>query len=318
MHETWKTVSSEMVIAIRGKRSSAMLSKRLGYRTNAVSAWVAGRRFPTVGEFLRVCALLKVDVNKAFVQFHPATAELIWTNRSFTPDRWLSALRGRTPLKLIAERAKSSRFAVSRWLKGQTHPRLPEFLCLVEAITDRVSDLADALVGIKNLPTLLDKHRRRAAARNLSVEYPESEAILRIMETESYRQLPRHRPGVLAAALGLIPEREQQILDALETAGVLEALDGRYRHLPFLTVDTTTTTQLLNRIKAHWARVALERLDAPRDSDWLGYNLMSLSETDLERVRDILRNVYREIRALAASSEPVESAALLNLHLVTF
>jgi hypothetical protein len=46
--------------------------------------------------------------------------------------------------------------------------------------------------------------------------------------------------------------------------------------------------------------------------------VISLSEADLERVREILRAAYREIRALAVTSEPVEAAALLNLQLVTF
>jgi hypothetical protein len=45
---------------------------------------------------------------------------------------------------------------------------------------------------------------------------------------------------------------------------------------------------------------------------------MSLSAADLERVREILRNAYRELRALAAASEPIERAALLNLQLVAF
>jgi hypothetical protein len=83
-------------------------------------------------------------------------------------------------------------------------------------------------------------------------------------------------------------------------------------------VDTTADSSALNRLKTHWANAATARIDAPREQDWLGYNLMSLSAHDLERAREILRHAYREIRALAAASEPVEVAALLNLQLVTF
>jgi transcriptional regulator with XRE-family HTH domain len=317
--EIWNRVAREMVAARRGGRSRAQLSRRLGYRTNVVSDWEAGRRYPTAEEFLRICERLRVDVDAAFRRFHPATASRLRKGRAFVLSAWLDALRGRTSIQLLAERAQLSRFAVSRWLKGQARPRLPEFLQLVEAITDRASDLADALVGIDNLPTLLDQHRRRSAAKNLAFELPDSEGLLRVMETEGYKALRAHRPGVLAAALAIEPELEQRILIALEGAGILERVGGRYRPLQPLTVDTSAeAAAALNRVKAHWSRVALARLSAPREQDWLGYNLMSLSDADLERVREILRNAYREIRALAAASEPVESAALLNLQLVVF
>lgn len=195
---------------------------------------------------------------------------------------------------------------------------MPEFLRLVDALTDRASDLADALVGMDKLPALSDQHRRRNAAKNLAFEHPYSEAILRVMETAPYQALPAHRPGVLAEALGIAPELEQRILAALEHAGILSASAGHYRPLSPLNVSTSAEPAALNRLKAHWARVALERLDAPHADDWLGYNLMSLSAADLARVREILRAAYREIRALAAASEPIERAALLNLQLVTF
>lgn len=316
----WEPVAREMVAALRGNQTRAQLSRRLGYRTNTVSDWEAGRRYPSAAEFLRLCAHRRVDVDAAFRRFHPATAALIRDDAGFTLDRFLNALRGRAPLSDLAARTELSRFSVSRFLHGKTHPRLHEFLLLVEAITDRASDLADALVGIDQLPTLLEQHQRRAAAKRLAFEFPESEALLRLMETEAYEGLPAHRPGVLAHALGIDEEREREVLSALEHAGILQ-LDAeaeRYRHLEPLHVDTTAEATALNRLRAHWTQTALSRLTAPRDDDWFGYALISLSSADLERVREILRNAYREIRALAGASEPVQEAALLNLQVVTF
>jgi transcriptional regulator with XRE-family HTH domain len=319
MHqENWNHVARELVAGLRGSRSRALLSRRLGFRSNTVSDWEAGRRFPTASEFLRICERLRVDVDGAFRRFHPATVAQLRDAQGFTLDRWLNALRGRTPLQMIADRSGYSRFAVARWLKGQTRPRLPEFLRLVDAITDRASDLADALVGIDKLPTLLSQHRRRSAAKNLAFEHPESEAVLRVMETERYQTLATHRAGCIAQVLAIDIDLEQRVLTALESAGVLEHVAGRYQPLQPLTVDTTAEPAALNRLKAHWSRVALERLAGPREQDWLGYNLMSLSDADLERVREILRDAFRAIRALAAASEPVQTAALLNLQLVTF
>lgn len=314
----WDQAACEMVAGLRGARSRALLSRRLGYRTNTVSDWEAGRRQPTAHEFLRACELLRVDVDAAFQRFHAATAPQLRAAGAIALAGWLDSLRGRTSVQVVADRAGFSRFAVARWLKGQTKPRLSEFLRLVEALTDRASDLADTLVGIDKLPALVDQHRRRSAAKNLAFEHPYSEAMLRVLETAAYQALERHQPGVLAQALGITPELEARILAALEHVGIVQRSEGRYRLLQPLNVNTAAEPAVLNRHKAHWTRVALERLEAPRAEDWLGYNVLSLSEADLERVREILRNAYREIRTLAAASEPIERAALLNLQLVTF
>lgn len=71
-------------------------------------------------------------------------------------------------------------------------------------------------------------------------------------------------------------------------------------------------------LKAHWTEVCLRRIQRPRASDWLGYNVVSVSAPDLERIREILRASFREIRAIATASNPVQSVALLNLQLVTW
>ncbi|MDD9941658.1 MAG: DUF4423 domain-containing protein [Myxococcales bacterium] len=316
----WDPVAREMVTALRGGQTRAQLSRRLGYRTNTVSNWEAGRRYPLCEEFLRLCAHRRIDVQAAFERFHPPTATLLSDDSGYTIDRWLNALRGQTPISVLVERTTLSRFSLSRFLRGQARPRLPEFLLLVEAITDRASDLVDALVDIQRLPTLLQEHTRRAAAKRLAFEFPESEALLRVMETEAYGALASHKPGRLAEALGIGPAREREVLDALVEAGVIELDDkaGCYRHLEPLHVDTSAEPLALNRLRAHWAQAALDRLEAPRTSDWFGYSLVSLSCEDLERVREVLRRAYREIRSIAAASEPVEQAALLNLQLLTF
>jgi hypothetical protein len=46
--------------------------------------------------------------------------------------------------------------------------------------------------------------------------------------------------------------------------------------------------------------------------------VLSVSQVDLGRIRELLANTYREIRAIVAVSEPAERVALVNLHLVTW
>jgi hypothetical protein len=96
-------------------------------------------------------------------------------------------------------------------------------------------------------------------------------------------------------------------------------VDVRYAIPGPLSVDTSSASaEDLSRVKAHWTQVCLQRLHAPRPEDWLGYNVISASAADLARIREVLRRSFREIRSIAAASEPTEAVALLNLQLVTW
>lgn len=313
---TWDLTARELLRALRGKRSQGAFSRRLGYRSNVACDWEAGRRFPTAARTLAHCERLGLPVQAAFEAFQPACATALRTDGAFSVGRWLDALRGSTSTVALAKRSGFSRYALARWFAAQAEPPLPSFLHLVEEITGRVSDLVQALVRIEQVPSLLDAHRRRTAAKRLAFDHPWTEAILRVMETTSYRELPVHRAGYIARQLNITETQEAVALRNLEQAGILSLENGRYRDVLPLTVDTNAAPKDLNQLKAHWTRVCLERLTAPRATDWLGYNVVSLSESDLARVHDVLRHAFREIRAIAAASEPVETVALLNLQLV--
>lgn len=203
-------------------------------------------------------------------------------------------------------------------MAGRAEPRLPDFLLLVEAITARVSDLVEQLVPISEVPSLLAMHERRMAAKRVAFDDPWSEAVLRVVETEHYRSHPSHRDGVIAQRLGISEQQERESLGRLEAAGILSLQDGRYVDVNAFTVDMTAPPEQLQRLKAHWTSACLQRLDAPHPDDWLGYNVFSISESDLEQVREVLRYAFREIRTITAASSPIQTVALLNMQLISW
>lgn len=314
----WELAARQFLRALRGKRSQRAFSSRLRYRSNVACDWEAGRRFPTAAATLRACELLRVKVTEAFASFQVACAPALRAGKTFQVGAWLDALRGSTTVAALAQTSGYSRYAVARWLGGRAEPRLPAFLALVEAITGRVSDLVQALVRIESVTELWPAHVRRAAAKRVAFDLPWTEAILRVIETRAYQELPAHQPGYIARRLGLSIAEEAHALERLEAAGILERRDGRYRDVQALTIDMAAPAADLQRLKAHWTRVCLARLEQPEPRDWLGYNVISVSAGDLERIREVLRMAFREIRALAAASTPVESVALLNVQLLTW
>jgi transcriptional regulator with XRE-family HTH domain len=314
----WREAASQMLRALRGKRSQIAFSRRLKYRSNVACDWEAGRRLPTAAETLRVCARVGIDVLSAFREFQPACADAIRGPRGYHPDRWLTELLGSTSLTELAARSGYSRYAVARWLQGKARPRLHDFLALVEAMSGRASDLVHALVSIDAVAELRAVHAQRVAHRRVAFDVPWSAAVLRVMETTGYRKA-LGAPGYIAQRLGLSREEERLVLSKLEAAGALVRAGDHYVVPASLSVDTgSASAEDLSRVKAHWTNVCLQRLRSPRPEDWLGYNVISMSAADLERVREVLRRSFREIRAIAATSEPAEAVALLNLQLVTW
>ena len=303
--------------SIRGERSQVAFARRLGYKGNPIADWEAGRRSPTAAEVWRVCGLAGLDVPGAFLRFHSVVAEHIGQADDVGVAAWLTALRGNTPLHQVAAASGYSRFAISRWLSGQTRPKLPEFLVLVEALTGRVSDLLFGLVAEDKLPVLRERHVARQASRRLAFEEPWTEAVLRVLETRQYVEAKAHRPGFIAERLGISEQDEARCLEKLRQAKVIAWSGTHYAGAEPLTVDTLSAPEKLRILKAHWAGVGLDRLQRPRnEQDLLSYNVFSVSEADFQKIRELHRAYFREVRTIVASSEPTEVAAMINVQLM--
>lgn len=311
-------VARQLLRAVRGKRSQEAFSRRLGYSSNPVADWEAGRRFPTAAELLRACRLAGIDVAAAIARFTPAEAAEIGEATDDDVAAWLRALRGNTALKDLAARTGESRYAISRWLEGRTRPRLPEFLALLDALTDRLSDFVAELVPIEEVPTLLPVHRQRHASRRLAFDEPWVAAILVLLETADYQSLSRHVPGWLSSRLEIAREVEERCLDRLVQAGIA-VQDGErpYRIAEPLTIDARAEPEGMKRLKAHWAALGHRRATAPHDGDLVSYNVIAVSRSDLERIREAHVRYFLEVRSIVAASRP-EVAALVNVQLLTW
>lgn len=309
--------SSQLLRAIRGRRSQVAFSRRLGYRGNPLADWEAGRRYPTAAEMLRACSVSGIDVRGAFERFHPQASRAIRNWAEPELHSWLDALRGGVSVVELARRASRSRYAVGRWLHGEARPRVPDFLRLVEAASGRAADLVFELVPVDTVPELALVYEARLSARRLAFEQPWTEAILRLLELPTCPG----RTGVVgwvARRLGVEHSIVAQAIDAMLAAGVIEPEGARLVEVAPLTVDTRGQPEGFNRLRAHWSEVAAQRLRAPSADDWFGYNVFTVSSEELAEARSILSNAYRQLRSLAAASKVAEQAVLINMQLMTW
>ena len=312
----FEAMSAELLLALRGARSQTAWSRRLGYRSNVAYAWEAGRRWPTAAEALRACGRDNIDVPDAISRFfgrRPAWLDGVDPASPPGVAQLLDDLRGSASVSELARRAQLSRFSVGRWLSGQTQPRLPDFLCLVEAASLRVVDLLTALVPAARLPTIgplaarLDLHRRSAA------EAPWLQAVVHALELAEYRALPAHQPGWLSARLGLPHGEEARCLDLLLQAGRVRR-DGPRFTTEGGALDTSPRPEVGRQLKAHWARVGADRVEAGAEGQF-SYNVFAVSRADFERIRQAHLDYFRFLRSVVSSSAPEELIAVANVQL---
>lgn len=313
----FEKVASELVQALRGRRSQTAFSKRLGYRSNVASAWEAGRAFPTAAAFFRLLERGGRKPALALSAFYrlPTGAPAHDLTTAAGVAAFLEDLRGRTALVDLARAADRSRFAVARWLKGEAEPRLPDFLRLVESASLRLLDFLACLVDPSALPSVAPAWRNLENARRAAFEMPWSHAVLRAVELTEYQKLRRHRPGFIAQRLHISREEEARCVELLLETGQLRREGPRLRLGASLTVDTRGDRARSQRLKAFWTGVALERLQAGAEGTF-SYNLFSVSRADFDKIQELYRSYFRELRRIVAASEPAECVVLTNMHLL--
>lgn len=298
----------QLIRAIRGSRSQIAFCRRLGYRSNVATDWEAGRRFPDAAETLRAASLAGIDVLAALERFHPAAAAEFAEGGVAA---WLRALRGSTPYAFLASATGASRHQVGRWLRGDAVPRLPQLLALVDACTGRMPELVASLVDVAEVPAVAAAAEARRRAGRLLFDAPWSPAVLTLLATT-----PSGTVQEMAERLGVDAAELAPAVDAVVEAGLVERGGDRLRLVSALTSTVRGSDEDRHRVRVHWAEVARRRLERRAPDDQFGLDVLAVSRVDLERIRERYRAFYREVRAIVAASEPVETAGLLVVQIV--
>ncbi len=307
----WHQATSQLLRSLRGHRSQVAFARRLGFRSNVPAAWEGGHRVPNADELLRVCARVGVDGPAALTRFHPPAAGALDDGMG----AWLSELRGRTAVGELAERSGCSSSQIRRWLSGSASPRVHQMLAVVDALTGRAPDLVAELVDIATVPALVARHKEGRTQRRLAFEHPWTAAVRVTIDAApvSVEGAAAELARRLAQPVDLIHDALNRLLDH----GLVEQRDGWIVGSRSLTVDLRATALDRRNLRAHWAQVAANRVASDR-GDLFSFSLMAVSRADLDRIRAVQRRSFREIRGIAAASEPPQVGALVVAQVACF
>ncbi len=313
----FEQISMEFVRALRGKRSQPAFSRRLGYKSNVAYTWESGRGAPTASRALQAARRVGVNIAEAYEQFYRRPPVWLSELDPASPEgvaAFLNDLRGNTSIVDLAEYSGKSRFAISRWLKGTTEPKLPEFFLMIECASLRLVDFLESLVNPVLLPSIRDRWEALEIARRVAYDEPWTQAVLRALELDAYKRLKQHQPGWIAAQIGIDQKTEERCLKLLDQTGQIRFRGQRWESGDVLTLDTRKDPAAALRAKTWWGQQALERVQQGQRG--MVYNLFGVSAADLERLRELQKAYFNELRTIVAQSEPVERVALATVTLV--
>lgn len=310
-------LSKQLVRAVRGRRTQAAFSRRIGCQSNVLYTWEAGRRFPTARRFFQVAARAGIDVGHAMRGFLRTQPAWLDTERLAEGDgvvRLLAELQGERSTVAVARATGKSRFAVARWLAGQTEPRLPDFLSLVHATSYRLLDFVAALVDPARVPLVRDAWRELSAARAAAYVAPWCHVVLRLLETERWQSREHASADDIGAELGLSSAEAASAIRLLETTGQIERQGNTWHVKQVLNVDLAADPDAVRRLKAWAATIGLGRIERG-DEGLYSYNLFCVSEHDYAELQRLHRAYFRQLRAIVAESSPSERVVMANLQL---
>jgi transcriptional regulator with XRE-family HTH domain len=310
----YEATAKELVFALRGARSQAALGRRLKRKSNVLHAWETGTRYPGAADLLQLAQLAGRSPSALLNRFAPC--------RGSSPAALVTSfLNGAARDRSRAELARAlgvNRNTLARWLAGETEPRLPQLLAFVAVTTQRLLEFLGELVDPSRLPSVAAAYRDLEQQRSLAYTRPWSHAVLRALELEEYRALPRHVPGFIAERLGIALEEEQACLAALLEAKQIRRRGRRFAVARVLAVDTREDPERNLALKRHWfgvASAALERHGIAPGA-LASYNLFAIAEADLERVRQAHLDYYERVRAIVAESKRPSRVVLTTIGLL--
>lgn len=321
MQDYVDALSCELMRQLRGGDAQRQFSRGLGFSSNVAYVWETGRRFPEASVFFKAAHKREPQFAARFLSRLRLASPVLGRASLRTArgvQRLVEYLCQDANRSELARRVRVDRTTLSRWINGQTEPRLPDLLRLVEATTQQLLTVVAMLADPALLPSIRDAYRDHQMQRRLAYEIPWSHAVLRALELEAYAALPRHVDGFLASTIGITLADEGMYLEQLAQAGQIRWSGTHWVNQRVMTVDTKQEPDRNRALKVHWGQVTVDRLrsnQAPTDA-LFSFNLFSISASAYEQLRELHLAYFDRVRALIEASPGTDKVVLMNMHLV--
>jgi hypothetical protein len=304
-------VARELVRAVRGKRSQEAINRRLGFGFNQLHRWERGQTRVKWSDFVDLCEACRLDLAATLSEV------IAYFGDPRRTDMLVENLVLPASPSFLKEIGGPSRTDVAHWLAGRSSPRLDQVLNLLELGRSGLLDFVARLVAT-DLPSLAEARAARAVRRDLLIAHPGLEAVLAVLELESYRV---HDDAWVAAKAGMAVDETRAVLALLARARVIERVRKKYviREGWFLRFDMRSDFAAIQPVKLHWLARATEELARHRgfvrESKFSYYVFSASDETQEKLIEEYGNFLKRVITIVETQTGPRSRPMALGIQL---
>jgi transcriptional regulator with XRE-family HTH domain len=237
-------LSGEVLRAIRGNLTSSALSRKLGYKFDQVSRWERGERRLLWSDFVALCQARRLPLREQLTAHLGNGEDLLDT------PKLIKALLSGKSIDLAAKASKFSRSKLSRWLGGKATPTFLDVYALLGLSLNTLSFL-EPLVDQSKIPSLALDYAEFRRQRELAYSLPHLDALMEALVVRHYLEMKAHSPSVLGKIAGLPVEEVNASLTALEAAGMVKKVGGKFKAVE-LNIDYTADRRRMTKNILHW------------------------------------------------------------------
>jgi len=298
----YSIVITELLRALRGKRSQVGLSRRLRFRFNQIYRWESGQTKIGWTDFVRLTEVVKVDLGKIIRMLR------VFDHHPSEHVKLVESMIGSRKIVQIARDMKCSTSVLSRWLNGRTTPSLEQMLRLMQATDQSVIQFLDAISPIEDsFPSLREKHQALKRRIEFFHCFPDATLVIRLMETDEYRRLTRYERGWFARRLKIPIAEEKTIIETLVRLELVEMCANK--PVPIVTehIRTISTYEQRRKTDKYWQQMGAKVLDIsdrPTIFSSFGYWAFSCSEEARKKVREAEHAFYQTVGNIVNTDQP--------------
>jgi transcriptional regulator with XRE-family HTH domain len=309
----FSVLSSELVRAVRGKRSQARVNLKLGHSFNRMYRWESGQQSISWMDFVQLCEVCKIDLAGILRKHFGFSAPL----KNY--GALVKILMGEQSGQQMASSLGVSSYVVRSWRSERTVPSLEKILLLIHVSMMIIPEFCAEFSVAEPLPSLRAIVKQRQEVKKLLYQYPWIEPAIVSLSLDVYLRQKGHPPGFLQERVGITHAQEEMMFAELLRLGVVEKKQGKYSVL-LPHIDTRGNLQGSSQIRSYWLEKTKKFVDAltalPKHTT-IGYFVMPVSLEAQEKIRMAYYEFCNSVIAIVkADTKPKEKVEILCCQLL--
>jgi hypothetical protein len=215
-------IVTELLLALKGSRSSIEISKAMGYKYNQVKRWETGEKQLRWDEFCLLCSTIEIPIYDA----------LIGTFQYYQPDPrgFLNHLySNKYPLLSIEELSKLLHrhpSAIRRYVDGEIFPDLEFVLAFMDLDVNRLGSFILSLLPPGEGASLRARFTDELDRMKIEAMNPLAAAVQGWLMSHEYLALNSHDSSYIAMRVGSTNEEVGEILEKMTQRGAVIRLEN--------------------------------------------------------------------------------------------